>query len=216
MANLYLKWLRISRPFLRSLWRGKRKKNEKALNDSPFKKQSISFRCLSYWKEFEIGHAIDTMHVENGVFESTISLLLDIAGKTKDGLNVHKDLQALEMREELHPQERLNEKVYLPPTSYTLTNKEKKVICKCLCRIKVPTGFSTNIKNLVSMSKVKMSGYNTHDYQTMLLLFLVNAINPYVKMVITHMCHFFNAISKKVINVIKLDELCKEMRVTMC
>jgi hypothetical protein len=45
------------------------------------------------------------MHVENGVFESTISLLLDIPSKTKDGLSAHKDLQALEIREDLHPQE---------------------------------------------------------------------------------------------------------------
>jgi hypothetical protein len=62
----------------------KRKKNEKSSKDSLFKKQSNFFRYLPSWKEFENGHAIDTMHVEKGVFESTISLLLDIAGKTKD------------------------------------------------------------------------------------------------------------------------------------
>jgi hypothetical protein len=70
------------------------------------------------------------------------------------------------------------------------------------------------------MSELKMSGYNTHDCHTMLSLFLAIAIrvgnHPYLKMVITHMCHFFNAISKKVIDVSELDELCKEIRVTMC
>jgi hypothetical protein len=35
-------------------------------------------------------------------------------------------------------------------------------------------------------------------------------------MVITCMCHFFNAISKKVIDVVELDEIPKEMRVTVC
>jgi hypothetical protein len=83
------------------------KKNEKALKDFPFKKQSIFFRYLPYWKEFEIGHAINTMHVIKGVFENTIGLLLDIAGKTKDGFNTCKDLQALGIREELYPQETL-------------------------------------------------------------------------------------------------------------
>jgi hypothetical protein len=83
----------------------KRKKSEKPPKDSPFKKQSIFFRYLPYWKEFKIGHAINTMHVEKGVFESTIGLLLDIPSKTKDGLSAHKDLQALEIREEQHPQE---------------------------------------------------------------------------------------------------------------
>jgi hypothetical protein len=70
----------------------KRKKNEKAPKDSPFKKQSILFRYLPYWKEFEIGHASDTMHVTKGVFKSIIGLLLDITGKMNDGLNAHKDL----------------------------------------------------------------------------------------------------------------------------
>jgi hypothetical protein len=160
------------------------------------------------------------MHVEKGVFESTISLLLDVPGKTKDGLSARKDLQALETREELHPQERANGEAYLPPASYTLTTKEKNAICKCLHRIRVPTRFSSNIRNLVSMSELKMSGYNTHDCHTMLSLFLaiaIRAINhPYLKMVSTRMCHFFNAISKKVINVSELDELHKEIRVTMC
>jgi hypothetical protein len=70
------------------------------------------------------------------------------------------------------------------------------------------------------MSELKMSGYNTHDCHTMLSLFLVIAIkavnHPYLKMVIIRMCHFFNAISKKVIDVSELDELHKEIRVTMC
>jgi hypothetical protein len=157
-----------------------------ALKDPPFKKQLIFFRYLPHWKEFKIGHVIDTMHVEKSVFESTIDLLLDIPGKMKDELNVRKDLQALGISEELHPQEKLNGKVYLPPASYTLTNEKKIAICKCLRRIRVPMRFSTNIKNLVSLSELKMSGYNTHDCHTMLSLFLVIAIrainHPYVKM----------------------------------
>jgi hypothetical protein len=81
----------------------------------PFKKQSIFFRCLLYWQELEIGHAIDTMHIMKGVFESIISTLLDIPGKTKDVLRACKDLQKLEIRSQLHPQERPNGKYYLPP-----------------------------------------------------------------------------------------------------
>jgi hypothetical protein len=112
------------------------------------------------------------MHVKKDVFKSTIDLLLDILSKTKDGLSAHKDLQVLEIREELHTQERPNGKPYPPPASYTLTTEEKRAICKCLHGIRVPTGFSTNIMNLVYISELKMSGYNTHDYHTMLSLFL--------------------------------------------
>jgi hypothetical protein len=158
---------------------------------------------------FKIGHAIDTLHVEKGVFESTISLLFDIPSKTKDELGNRKDLQALGVREELHPQERPNGKAYLPPASYTLTTEEKKAICKCLCGIIVPIGFSLNIKNFFSISDLRMSDYNTHDCHTILSLFLaiaIRAINhPYVMMVITGICHFFNSVSKKVIDVIQLE-----------
>jgi ppGpp synthetase/RelA/SpoT-type nucleotidyltranferase len=74
----------------------------------------------------------------------------------------------------------MNEKVYLPPGSYTITNEEKRAICKCLCGIRVPIGFSTNIKNLVSILELKMSGSNTHDCHAISSLFLAIAINhPY-------------------------------------
>jgi hypothetical protein len=82
----------------------------------------------------------------------TIGLLLDITCKTNDGFIAHKELHVLGIREELHPHERPNRKVYLPPASYTLTNEKKRAICKCLRGIRVPTGFSTNINNPVSMS----------------------------------------------------------------
>jgi hypothetical protein len=198
----------------------KRKKSEKPPKDSPFKKQSIFFWYLPYWKEFKIDHAIDSMHVETGVFESTIGLMLSIPSKTKDRLSARRNLQAPEIREELHPHETPNGRAYLPLASYTLTTEEKMSICKCLHGIRVPTSFSTNIKNMVSMSKLKMSAYNTHDCHTILSLFLAIAIrvvnHPYLKMVVKRICHFFNAISKKVIGVSELDELCKEIRVTMC
>jgi hypothetical protein len=70
------------------------------------------------------------------------------------------------------------------------------------------------------MLELKVSGNNTHDCHTMLSLFLAIATrvvnNPYLKMVITRLCHFFNAISKKIIDVVELDEISKEMCVTMC
>jgi hypothetical protein len=96
---------------------------------------------------------------------------------------------------------------------------EKRAIAS-VCIGSEPHRILNKHKNLVSMSELKMSGYNTHDCHTMLSLFLsiaIRAINhPYLKMVVTHMCHFFNAISKKVIDISELDELHKEIRVTMC
>jgi hypothetical protein len=45
------------------------------------------------------------------------------------------------------------------------------------------------------MSELKMTNYNTHDCHMVLSFFLAISImvvsQPYVKMVITRMCHFF-------------------------
>jgi hypothetical protein len=69
----------------------KRKKTEKAPKDSPFKKQLIFFRYLPYWKEFKIGHAIDTKHIEKGVEKPSgqyLSLICD-ESLTCRGLNLN-------------------------------------------------------------------------------------------------------------------------------
>ena len=75
----------------------------------------------------------------------------------------------------------------------------------------MPTGFSSNIKSLVSMKDLTMTNYNSHDCHVMLTVFLpivIRAINlEYVKMVITRMCYFFNRITQKVIDEAELPAL---------
>jgi hypothetical protein len=58
----------------------------------PFKKQSIFFKCLPYWKDLETYHIIDLMHVTKNVFNNIIETLLDMPKKMKDGLKSHNDL----------------------------------------------------------------------------------------------------------------------------
>jgi hypothetical protein len=43
------------------------------------------------------------MHVYKNVFESIIGTLLDVNGKTKEGLNSCMDVVTLGTKEELHP-----------------------------------------------------------------------------------------------------------------
>jgi hypothetical protein len=124
----------------------------------------------------------------------------------------------------LHPQERQNGKYYLPLTIYYLTLEEKKAFCRCLRGVRVPTGFSSNIKNLITMSELKMTGYNTHDFHMMLSFFLtitIRVVNQpyegdYVPTQHVLPLSFFNGISKKVIDTDDLEQLRKQMRETMC
>jgi hypothetical protein len=51
------------------------------------------------------------MHLEKNVFKSTIDVLLDIKGKTKDGLKARTDLVNQGIRQDLHPTPPQNGKV---------------------------------------------------------------------------------------------------------
>ncbi|GJZ99266.1 hypothetical protein Tco_0671817 [Tanacetum coccineum] len=101
-------------------------------------------------------HSLDVMHIEKNVSESLIGLLLNIKGKTKDGINARKDMVEMGIRDELAPQEIGNKRTYLPAACYTLSKAEKNKFCQCLHDIKVPSGYSANIKKLVSMKDLKL------------------------------------------------------------
>jgi hypothetical protein len=62
---------------------GKKRNDVKALERDIFKKMSIFFKYLPYWKDLDIRHAIDGMHVQKNVFDSIIGILLDVKGQDK-------------------------------------------------------------------------------------------------------------------------------------
>ena len=47
---------------------------------------------LPYWSDLDVKHCIDIRRVEKNLFDRVIGMLLNIQGKTKDGLNTHQDL----------------------------------------------------------------------------------------------------------------------------
>jgi len=71
------------------------------------------------------------MHVEKNVCDSIIGTLLNIKGKTKDGINARKDLVEMSVRLELQPQPH-GKRTYLPPACHTLSKSEKISFCGCL------------------------------------------------------------------------------------
>jgi len=118
------------------------------------KKKSIFF-YLPFWKSLYIKHFLDVMHIEKNVFDSVIGTLLNVPGKSKDGIKLRLDLLDMGIRIELAPIKK-GKRQYLPPTAYTLSRKEKIVFCKFLQGVKVPEGYSSNIKNLVYMKDLKL------------------------------------------------------------
>ena len=142
------------------------------------------------------------MYVEKNVCDSIIGTLLNIKGKTKDGINARKDLVEMSVRFELQPQPHGKLK-YLPPACHTLSKSKKISFCGCLGGVKVPQEHSSNIKSLISMEDLKLIGLKSHDCHVLmqdLLPIAIRGILPKsVRQVITRLCLFFNAICRKVI-----------------
>ena len=107
-------------------------------------------------------HNLDVMHIEKIWCDSLIGTLLNIPSNSKDSIKARKDLAALGLRKNLHPKAGPN-RTFLPAACYTLTKDEKKELCNCLYNIKVPEGYSSNIRTLVDMKNLNLVGMKSHD-----------------------------------------------------
>jgi len=199
---------------------GKRKKGSNSNKKDLWKKKSILWD-LPYWKYMSVRHCLDVMHIEKNVCDSLISTLLDIPGKTKDGLNARKDMQKEKVRPNLWPEYNENRtKAYLPRACYTLSREEKRIFCECLYGIKVPTGYSSNVKRFVSLDDKKLVGMKSHDLHVMMQVFLPIALrgllSKHVRLTIVKMCVFFNKICSKVLDPKELETLQEDVVETLC
>lgn len=83
-------------------------------------------------------HNLDVMHIEKNICDNIIGTLLDIDGKSKDNLKARKDLQDLNIHEELWLRKSAIDKFEKPHMSYTLTKEECKSFCKFIRSVRLP------------------------------------------------------------------------------
>ena len=81
------------------------------------------------------------MHVTKNLCVNLLGFL-GVYGKTKDTPEAREDLQRLHEKDGMPP------KQYEGPASYALMKEEKEIFFECLLGMKVPTGFSSNIKGI--------------------------------------------------------------------
>jgi len=110
--------------------------------------------------------------------------------------------------------------MYLPPACYTMSTKERRSFFQCLHSVKVPQGYSSNIKSLVSLNDLKLVVLKSHNCHVLMQQLLPVAIRgslpDKVKVAITRLCFPLNVICRKVIDPQKLDELEIEAAVVLC
>ncbi|XP_077224998.1 uncharacterized protein LOC143858225 [Tasmannia lanceolata] len=195
------------------------KKKEKHPKEHNWKKKSIFF-SLPYWETLLLRHNLDVMHIEKNVCDSVIGTLLNIEGKTKDTVKARLDLQEMKLRRTLHPMNNERNKTYLPPACFTMSPKEKEVLCNILKDIKVPDGYSSNISRRVNVRERKLSGLKSHDchvlMQQLLPLAVRSSLPKNVSSVLIELCNFFRELCSKVLNVSDLLQLQDRIALTLC
>nr|AAU90252.1 putative polyprotein [Oryza sativa Japonica Group] len=174
-----------------------------------WKKNSI-FWELPYWEVLDVRHAIDMMHLTKNLCVNLLGFL-GVYGKSKDTLEARNDLKHMEQHEGLHPEPNEKGSHYLSPASYTLSKEEKESMFQCLESIKVPSGYSSNVKRIISTKDKKFTNLKSHDchvLMTQLLPIIIRGILPdNMRATITKLCAFMNAISQKVIDLESLAAL---------
>jgi hypothetical protein len=126
---------------------GKQKMTGKCTEeDDMWKKQSI-FWELPYWKDLDVYHSIDVMHVEKNACKSLLKILLNMDRKTRDHEHAQVDLKKMEIRSELCLDDLV--KGMKVPTSYITLSKHEE-FCGFLKNVKVPSYYSINVSRLIS------------------------------------------------------------------
>ena len=96
--------------------------------------EEIYILGATYWEVLDVRHAIDVMHLTKNFCVNLIAFLG--VYEKKDTVEARQELQCMEERDALHPQQRDNGREYLSPASYTLSKKEKESMFDCLSSIK--------------------------------------------------------------------------------
>jgi hypothetical protein len=135
--------------------------------DDMWKKQSI-FCELPYWKDLDVHHLIDVMHIDKNVCESLLGTLLTMDGKTRDHGHARADLNKMGIRPELWLDDSV--KGTELPTSCITLSKHDKEFCGFLKNVKVPSDYLMNVSRLISFSDLKVApGVKSHDYNVLLM-----------------------------------------------
>ena len=158
------------------------------------------------------------MHIEKNIGESIIGTLLDIKGKSKDGLNSRQDLEAMGIRKKLHPID-IGNKVLLPAAPCTLSDQEKEIFYSRMKNLKVPDGYSSNIGKCFAKED-KISNLKSHDYhvlmQQLLSVALRGLLPTGIRNALLRLCSFYNDICQRVLDRDKLESVENQIALTLC
>ncbi|KAL6146109.1 hypothetical protein ACLB2K_056792 [Fragaria x ananassa] len=154
------------------------------------------------------------------------------SGRESDSVDKPEDIEGEENKGEEDEDEEMSciktdlkvvageKKAKLLLASWNLLHHEKKIVCRSFFGMSVPTHFSSNISNLVSMEDLNLVSLKSHDCHTVMQYLLPVALRSVlekaVRYAIIRFCLFFKAICSKVIDVSRLKQMQADLVETVC
>ena len=126
-------------------------------------KRSILF-YLEYWSFHKVRHVLDVMHTEKNVAEHLISTIIEDKAKTKDTINARLNTKELGIHNGQWMQiDGRTGKQVKPKASFMLDKQEKREFCKILNDLMLPSSFSSNLSNIVTLNPPGLHSMKSHD-----------------------------------------------------
>ena len=103
------------------------------------------------------------------VTKHLINTIMDHKDMSKDGINARKDLKIMGIKQKLWViEDPETSKLTIPNATFTLSKEEKIRFCTILKYLKVPSKFSSNFRNNVSINPPELRNMKSHDYHVIM------------------------------------------------
>ncbi|XP_026399574.1 uncharacterized protein LOC113295449 [Papaver somniferum] len=179
---------------------------EDEVNDhSLFTRRSILFDFPN-WGSNAILHIIDVMHTEKNIMEHLLNTMMG-NNKSKDSPAARQDMEDMGIRKKLWLKEDAETgRTTMEKGSFEMTKKEKIDFCTVLKNLRVPFGFSSSIRNCVSVNPPELRNFKSHDYHVVmqhllpLLVHTATSLPKELRVSLLRISIFFNILWEKVVN----------------
>jgi hypothetical protein len=156
-------------------------RREGSINGLPrgMKCYPTQFMKLPYYKHLKIVNLFDTMHIGKNVTEALWGIIDGRRDKEKIVKNCNN------IRESNHAMQsviRSNNDGVQNNLPWLLTEQQSNGVKEVIQKIKFPTGFCSNIKNIL-MKKGEFGGVKTHDWHTFIKVINQFSIHIYILVV---------------------------------
>jgi hypothetical protein len=120
------------------------------------------FMRFPYYQDLKIAHLFDTMHIKKNVTE-TLWRIIDGRRDKEKVIKICSNIQ--EANHTMQSGIQSNSDRDRNSLPWLLTEKQRNDVKEVIRRIKFPTGFSSNINNILT-KKGEFGGVKTHDWHT--------------------------------------------------